>query len=207
MELIARLAGGDLRDVDEHDGASRALIIDRVRQGVVAERGPAQEPPGPAEAGDPRALGVVVESDEHDAADIPERALTLPVGIAREAAGALAAPNHAAGERSDWGILAERPRVPAQALVGPRAQRQERLAKALAVLAPSPARLEHARVLVDLGATLRAAGQRTAAREPVLKGSRWPPAAAPEPWSAERAPSSRRSASGPAGSSTPGRTR
>ena len=41
---------------------------------------------------------------------------------------------------------------------------------ALAVLAPSPARLEHARVLVDLGATLRAAGQRTAAREPLLDG-------------------------------------
>ena len=34
----------------------------------------------------------------------------------------------------------------------------------------SPARLEHARVLVDLGATFRAAGQRTAAREPLLEG-------------------------------------
>ena len=41
---------------------------------------------------------------------------------------------------------------------------------ALAVLASSPARLEHARVLVDLGATFRAAGQRTAAREPLLDG-------------------------------------
>ena len=38
------------------------------------------------------------------------------------------------------------------------------------MLAPSPARLEHARVLVDLGATSRAAGQRTAAREPLLEG-------------------------------------
>ena len=37
------------------------------------------------------------------------------------------------------------------------------------MLEPSPARLEHARVLVDLGATLRAAGQRTAAREPLLE--------------------------------------
>ena len=58
----------------------------------------------------------------------------------------------------------------AQALVGPPADRSDGLAAALAVLAPSPARLEHARVLVDLGATLRAAGQRAAAREPLLEG-------------------------------------
>jgi DNA-binding NarL/FixJ family response regulator len=58
----------------------------------------------------------------------------------------------------------------AQALVGPSTERSERLAEAVAVLESSPARLEHARVLVDLGATLRAAGQRTAAREPLLEG-------------------------------------
>jgi DNA-binding CsgD family transcriptional regulator len=57
----------------------------------------------------------------------------------------------------------------AQALVGPPAERSKRLEAALAVLTPSQARLEHARVLVDLGATLRAAGQRTAAREPLLE--------------------------------------
>ncbi len=55
-------------------------------------------------------------------------------------------------------------------LVGPSAQRQAGLAAALAVLTDSPARLEHARVLVDVGATLRAAGRRTAAREPLLEG-------------------------------------
>jgi DNA-binding CsgD family transcriptional regulator len=55
----------------------------------------------------------------------------------------------------------------AQALVGPPADRAEGLTAALDMLAPSPARLEHARVLVDLGATFRAAGQRTAAREPL----------------------------------------
>jgi DNA-binding CsgD family transcriptional regulator len=55
----------------------------------------------------------------------------------------------------------------AQALVGPRAERSERLAEAAAVLADSPARLEHARALVDLGATHRAAGQRTVAQEPL----------------------------------------
>src|SRR5437588_8265800 len=57
----------------------------------------------------------------------------------------------------------------AQALVGPTSDRLERLAKALAVLESSPARLEHARVLLDLGATLRAAGKRTGAREPLLE--------------------------------------
>jgi DNA-binding CsgD family transcriptional regulator len=58
----------------------------------------------------------------------------------------------------------------AQALVGPSAERSRGLEAALAVLAPSPVRLEHARVLVDLGATFRAAGQRTTAREPLLEG-------------------------------------
>jgi ATP/maltotriose-dependent transcriptional regulator MalT len=58
----------------------------------------------------------------------------------------------------------------AHALVGPPAERRERLEDALAVLESSPARLEHARVLLDLGATFRAAGQRTAAREPLLDG-------------------------------------
>ena len=57
----------------------------------------------------------------------------------------------------------------AHALVGPPAERPKRLEAALEVLAASPARLEHARVLVDLGATFRAAGQRTAAREPLLE--------------------------------------
>jgi DNA-binding CsgD family transcriptional regulator len=55
------------------------------------------------------------------------------------------------------------------ALVGPAAERASGLSGAVEVLASSPARLEHARALTDLGATLRAAGQRTAAREPLLE--------------------------------------
>jgi DNA-binding CsgD family transcriptional regulator len=39
----------------------------------------------------------------------------------------------------------------------------------LSTLQASPARLEHARVLTDLGAALRAAGQRSVAREPLLE--------------------------------------
>jgi DNA-binding CsgD family transcriptional regulator len=58
----------------------------------------------------------------------------------------------------------------ARALVGPAAARSAGLSEALAVLEDSPARLEHARVLVDIGATLRAAGGRNAAREPLLDG-------------------------------------
>jgi DNA-binding CsgD family transcriptional regulator len=58
----------------------------------------------------------------------------------------------------------------AQALVGPAGERTERLQEAVEVLASSPARLEHARALIDLGATLRAGGKRTDAREPLLDG-------------------------------------
>lgn len=58
----------------------------------------------------------------------------------------------------------------AQALVGAPRQRSTGLAAALEVLADSPARLEHARVLVDVGATHRAAGQRRSAREPLEQG-------------------------------------
>ena len=57
----------------------------------------------------------------------------------------------------------------AHALVGEPADRADGLVAALDVLAACPARLEYARVLVDLGATLRASGQRTAAREPLLE--------------------------------------
>lgn len=58
----------------------------------------------------------------------------------------------------------------AQSLVGAPRQRSAGLAAALDVLAASPARLEHALVLVDLGATHRAAGERTAARAPLEQG-------------------------------------
>lgn len=46
----------------------------------------------------------------------------------------------------------------------------DRLAVAAAALEPSPARLDYARCLVDLGAALRRANQRAAAREPLRDG-------------------------------------
>jgi DNA-binding CsgD family transcriptional regulator len=55
----------------------------------------------------------------------------------------------------------------AQALVGPPEQRLDGLHAALEALARSEARLEHARVLLDVGAMIRASGQRVAAREPL----------------------------------------
>jgi DNA-binding CsgD family transcriptional regulator len=57
-----------------------------------------------------------------------------------------------------------------QAVVGPAGERAETLEAARAVLAPSPARLDHAKVLVDIGATARAAGRRAEAREPLVEG-------------------------------------
>jgi DNA-binding CsgD family transcriptional regulator len=46
----------------------------------------------------------------------------------------------------------------------------ERLRESVAVLADSPARYEHARSLVELGASLRRAGHRASAREPLATG-------------------------------------
>ena len=46
----------------------------------------------------------------------------------------------------------------------------EALQEALDILERSPARLEHARTLVDLGATRRRAGERAASREPLREG-------------------------------------
>jgi DNA-binding CsgD family transcriptional regulator/predicted negative regulator of RcsB-dependent stress response len=46
----------------------------------------------------------------------------------------------------------------------------DRLREAVAVLEPSDARLEHARALVDLGATLRRANRRAESREPLRTG-------------------------------------
>jgi hypothetical protein len=123
LELVARLAVGDLPEVDEHDRASRAQLVYRVRDGVVAERGLAEEPPDAAEAGDSRALGVVVVGDDYDAVVVRERALALLVGIAGEAAGAVVAPNDAAAKCPDRGVVPERSRVPANGLLANVAER------------------------------------------------------------------------------------
>ena len=96
----------------------------------------------------------------------------------------------------------------AHALVGPRAERPKRLAGgargagALAGAARACACARRPRR--DASAPPDSAPR---PGSPCSRGSRWPPAAAPEPWSAGRGPSSRRSASGPGRPSAPGRTR
>jgi DNA-binding CsgD family transcriptional regulator len=55
------------------------------------------------------------------------------------------------------------------ALCGPPDEAPATLAEAVALLEPSPARLAHARALVDLGAALRRAGRRREAREPLQR--------------------------------------
>ena len=58
----------------------------------------------------------------------------------------------------------------ASALISKPSERVERFQHAVDVLADSPARLEHARALVDLGAALRRDQQRVQAREPLRRG-------------------------------------
>jgi hypothetical protein len=77
-------------------------------QGAQVERGPAQEPPGSAEAGDPGAFGVALVGDDHDAVGVRERALSLLVGIAGEAAGALATLDRSAAVGADRGVGCDR---------------------------------------------------------------------------------------------------
>jgi hypothetical protein len=95
---------GDLRGVDQHDRVTDMELSYGAVDGVVVERGPAQEPPGSAEAGDPRAFGVSVVGGDHDAVSVGERALALAIGVAGEAAGALAALDVAVAEGSDVGL-------------------------------------------------------------------------------------------------------
>ena len=79
------------------------------------------------------------------------------------------------------------------------------LHESVASLTNSPALLERAHSLTELGAALRRAGRRAAAREPLARRSSSPSAAAPAGWLAARARSSRppapaRDASGAPGS-------
>src|SRR4051794_10573429 len=87
--------------------------------------------------------------------------------------------------------------LPAHALLQPREARPAALREAGEVLADSPARLEHARALVDLGAALRRANRRRDAQRSARGGgasARWPAVPSPRPDARRR--SSPRPASG-----------
>ena len=96
---------------------SLVQLAHRAGDGVVVECGPAEEPPGSAEAGDPRAFGVAVVGDDHDAVGVRERALSLQVGIAGEAARALATLDHSAAVDADRGVGCDRPGEPTDRFV------------------------------------------------------------------------------------------
>jgi hypothetical protein len=107
------LARGDLRDLDQHDRVPDMRILYRPLDGVVIQRGPAEELPDLTVAGDSGVFpGVSVDGD-HDALDIGEGALAPSVGIAGEAAGgetagALAASARDACVAPDGGVGADR---------------------------------------------------------------------------------------------------
>jgi hypothetical protein len=108
FEPRVRFACGDLAELDEEDRASLVQLAHRAVDGVVVECGPGQEPPGSAKAGDPCAFGVALVGDDDDAVGVRERALSLLVGIAGEAAGALATLDNSAAVRADWGVGCDR---------------------------------------------------------------------------------------------------
>ena len=84
-----------------------------------------------------------------------------------------------------------------------RRRRDRRPDEAVGLLAESPARLEHARALVDLGALMRREGKRAAAREHLTTGSTAPAAAAPRRSPSGRVASCRRAACARAASGCP----
>jgi hypothetical protein len=91
-------------EVDEEDRVSLVQLGHRAVDGIVVECGPAQEPPGSAKAGNPSAFCVALGGDDRDAVGVRDRALSLLVGIAGEAAGALATLEDSAAVGADRGI-------------------------------------------------------------------------------------------------------
>src|SRR5215207_9869877 len=104
FELRLDMAGRDPPESDEHDRVSELQLADGAIPGVVVERRSAKEPPGSREAGDARTFGVAVVADDRDAVGVRERALALLIGIAGEAAGALAAEDRAVAVGSYRGL-------------------------------------------------------------------------------------------------------
>ena len=86
-----------------------------------------------------------------------------------EAAAALVAQAHDLAQR--WGTPGHLGQtLRGRALLGADGDAVELLRESVALLEQSPARLEHARALVDLGAALRRASFRAASREPLKTG-------------------------------------
>jgi hypothetical protein len=117
LEPRVGFACADLAEVDEEDRASLVQLVHRAVDGVVVDCGAAQEPPGSAKAGDPRAFGVAFVGDDEDAVGVGERALSLLVGVAGEAAGALATLEYSAAVGADGRVGRDRSGEPTDRLV------------------------------------------------------------------------------------------
>ena len=110
------VARRDLRDVDDHERMPGPELVDRAFDGVVVEIGTPQQPPGAPQAGDPGTFAVALVAYDHDAVDVAERALALPIGIAGKAASAVAALKHGAPIAPDGGARRDRSGEPADRL-------------------------------------------------------------------------------------------
>ncbi|GAA0582450.1 AAA family ATPase [Kribbella sandramycini] len=117
--------------------------------------------------------------DEMVAADLDPPAVPwrTPAALAQLRLGDEAAARELASDQLDlsrrWGApsdLGAALRLSAKVDVGQGARRVETLSEAVAVLERSPARLELARALVDLGEAYRVVGRRSDARETLLRG-------------------------------------
>jgi hypothetical protein len=107
LEPRVRFACGDIAELDEEDRVSLAQFADGPVDGIVG-CGRAQELPGAAKAGGPRALGAAVVADDQDAVGVREGALSLSIRIAGEAAGALTASDRSIAVRADRGVGRDR---------------------------------------------------------------------------------------------------
>ena len=99
-------------------------LLYRAIDGLVVERGAAEELPDPTVTGDSGVLFVVLVDDDYDALGVGEGALTLSVGIAGaargEAAGGLRAPARDAAVIPDGGVRGDRSGEPADQFVAAR---------------------------------------------------------------------------------------
>ena len=114
LEPCLGLARGDLRGVDEHDGATQVELADHAVGGVTDERGAPQKPLQAEAIGELRATVAVFEGDDRVGVGVGEGPLSLPVGIAGKAS---AAPG---------GAAAGGPRRCRRMRLGPRPRRNRR---------------------------------------------------------------------------------
>ena len=114
LELRSGVARGDLDGVDEHDRVPCSQLVDHTVGRAASQGRTPQQPSHHRATGRVRATGPVLDGGDRVGVSICEGTLSLAVGIAGEAPGALAAPAwgahvgpdrrsrvHGAGESAD----------------------------------------------------------------------------------------------------------